>query len=274
MKWKDLGIAAVFIALSVTSCFAQAAGLRLTDSTGAYSFSVPAGWKSNADAEGFALVNPQKSVVLAIKEHGYDNFAAFGADANLERDGLELVGTPREITGGAAFLTTKKTLNGTIYVNTCVLFSPHGGGMVIVALSNQADSGTASQAGLSVAETVTFSKPKQAAGGQSALSGKHLLYMYTGNGYSERKDIYLCASGGFYHSSSLGGFTPNDSDESSFGSQRSKHGTWNVSPNGARLILNFQNGRTTEYSITKRQASNEVGLNGDRFFVQNQNICR
>lgn len=275
MKLKTLWIVSLFIALSVSSYFAQAAGSRLTDSTGAYNFSVPAGWNSDANDEGFALVNPQKTLVLAIKDHNYDNFAAFAADANLERDGLELVGTAREITGGAAFTTTKKTPNGTIYINTCVLFSPRGGGMVIVALSNQTDSASAMAAGLSVAESVQFSKPKQAAGGgNSPLSGKHLLYMYSGNGYSERKDIYLCASGGFYHSSSLGGFTPNDSDGSSFGSQRSKHGTWKISPNGARLILNFQNGRTTEYNITKRQATNEIGLNGDRFFVQSQNVCR
>lgn len=79
--------------------------------------------------------------------------------------------------------------------------------MVIVGLSNQADSAAAMAAGLGVAESVQFSKPNQAAGaGNSPLSGKHLLYMYSGNGYSERKDIYLCASGGFYHSSSLGGF--------------------------------------------------------------------
>lgn len=262
------------IAITAGSIFAQTGENRLTDSGGTYSFAVPAGWKSNADAEGFALVNPQKTLVLAIKDHNYENFTAFAADANLQRDGLELAGTPREITGGAAFLTTKKTPNGTIYINTCVLFSPHGGGMVIVALSNQADSAAASEAGLSVAESVQFSKPIQAVGGQSVLSGKHLLYMYTGNGYSERKDIYLCASGGFYHSSSLGGFTPNDSDGSSFGSQRSKHGTWKISPNGTKLILNFQTGAVTEYNITKRQASNEIGLNGKRFFVQSQNDCR
>ncbi len=266
-------IAAIFFALFVSPHFAQEGGTRLTDISGSYSFAVPSGWNSNANEEGFALVNLQKTLVLAIKDHNYDSFAAFAADANLERDGLELIGTPREITGGAAFTTTKKTPKGTIYINTCVLFSPHGGGMVIVALSNQADSAAASASGLSVAESVRFSKSQETAVGRSELSGKHLLYMYTGNGYSERKDIYLCASGGFYHSSNLGGFTPNDSDGSSFGSQHSKHGTWKISANGAKLILNFQNGGTTQYNISKRPATNEIGLNGQRFFVQSQNVC-
>ncbi|MEJ7848520.1 MAG: hypothetical protein WKF92_10580 [Pyrinomonadaceae bacterium] len=271
----NLALMIATVIMAAASIFAQTGENRLSGSGGTYSFAVPAGWKSNADAEGFALVNPGKTLVLAIKEHNYDNFAAFAADANLERDGLELVGTPRKIAGGAAFTTTKKTPNGTIYINTCVLFSQHGGGMVIVALSNQEDSAAAMAAGLSVAQSVRFSKTKPTAGGgTSPLSGKHFLYMYTGNGSSERKDIYLCASGGFYYSSSLGGFTSNDSNGSSFGSQRSKHGTWRISPNGAKLILNFQNGRTAEYNISKRQAGNEIGLNGKRFFVQSQNICQ
>ena len=60
----------------------------------------------------------------------------------------------------------------------------------------------------------------------------------------------------------------------SFGSLAAKHGTWTISPNGAKLILSFQNGGTVEYQISKRQASNEIGLNGKRFFVQSQDKCR
>ncbi|MBC7901725.1 MAG: hypothetical protein H7070_16920 [Saprospiraceae bacterium] len=268
-----LGIAAT----TPFTIFAQTVENRLTDSTGTYSFAVPAGWKSNADAEGFAVVNPEKTVALAIKAHNYDNFAAFAADANLERDGLELVGKPLEITGGTAFRTMKKTPNGTIYIGTCVLFSPHGGGMIIVALSNEVNAATALETGWNLSQSVLFSKLRQnvvTGQSQSPLSGKHLLYLYTGNGYSERKDIYLCASGGFYQSTNLGGFTPNDSAGGSFGSLASKHGTWTISGDGAKLSLAFQNGRTAEYRITKRQASNEIGLNGNRFFVQSQDKCR
>jgi hypothetical protein len=256
--------------------YAQPSETRLTDSSGTYSFAVPAGWKSSADTEGFALENAEKTVILAIKAHNYKNFAAFAADANLERDGLELVGKPLEIAGGTAFRTTKKTPNGTIHIGTCVMFSPHGGGMVIVALSNEADAVTALESGWNVSQSVRFAKPLEtASAGQSksALSGKHLLYLYTGNGYSERKDIYLCASGGFYHSTSLSGFTPNNSNGGSFGSLASKHGTWTISGDESKLTLIFQNGRTTEYRIAKRPASNEIGLNGQRFFVTSQNVC-
>lgn len=269
-------IAVIIILLAGVTAFSQTTESRLIDSSGGYSFAAPAGWKSKASEEGFGLVNPAETIILAVKAHNYQNFAAFAADANLERDGLELIGKPQDITDGSTFRTLKKTPNGRLVIDTCVLFSPHGGGAVIVAFSDEANSAAAFETGLSVAKSIRFVKPQQSTAGtqsQSALSGKHLLYLYTASGYTERKDIYLCASGGFYQSTDLGGFTPNESGGGSFGSQRSKHGTWKVSPNGAKLILNFQNGGTTEYIITKRQATNEIGLNGQRFFVKSQNVC-
>lgn len=275
MKNETTLIVLTWIILA-SATYAQPSETRLSDSSGSYSFVAPAGWKSNVDTEGFALANPEKTVILAIKAHNYENFAAFAADANLERDGLELVGKPLEITGGTAFRTTKKTPKGTIHIGTCVLFSPHGGGIVIVALSNEVNAVTALEWGWNVSKSVRFTKPPQTASAghsKSVLSGKHLLYLYTGNGYSERKDIYLCASGGFYHSTSLSGFTPNNSDGGSFGSLASKHGTWVISDDEAKLSLTFQNGRTVEYRITKLEGGG-IKLNGNRFFVQDQDKCR
>jgi len=270
-------IAAIIIFLTANTVFSQTGESRLTDSGGGYSFAAPAGWKSKASEEGFGLVNPAETIILAVKSHNYQNFAAFAADANLERNGLELIGKPQDIPGGSTFRTTKNTTKGRIVIDTCVLFSPHGGGAIIAAFSDEANSAAAFETGISVAKSVRFVKPRQTAAGgssQSALSGKHLLYLYTASGYTERKDIYLCASGGFYQSTDLGGFTPNESNGSSFGSLRAAHGTWKVSPNGAKLVLSFRNGGTVEYQISKRQASNEIGLNGKRFFVQSQDKCR
>jgi len=265
--------AGILILFSATAVFSQTESERLTDASQTYSFLPPAGWNSNADSEGFGLVNPQKTIVLAIKAHSYANFAAFAADANLDRDGVELVGEPIEISGGTAFRTTKQTPKGVLHIGTCVMFSENGGGMMIVALSNEANAVAALEAGWNVSKTVQFYKPKQtAATSSSPLSGKHLMYLYTGNGYSERKDIYLCSSGGFYQSTGMGGFTPNNADGASFGAMGKKHGTWSIS--GTKLMLKFQNGGTTTYTISKRSASNEIGLNGNRYFVQEQNICQ
>jgi hypothetical protein len=251
---------------------------RVTDAASGYDFVIPAGWKSQQSDEGFGLVNAAQTIVIAVKAHNYANFDAFAADANLERDGLELVGKVQDLSGGKVLRTVKRTPQGTVVIDTSVLFSPHGGGTVVVALSNETNAEEAFNKSVQIAQTVRFFKPQEsdvATQWQKALSGKHLLYLYTASGYTERKDIYLCASGTFYQGSDAGGFNPNDSGDGSFGARSSKSGTWKVAARGGlKLILQFQNGATAEYAITRRQAGNEVGLNGQRFFVQAHNKCQ
>ncbi len=269
---RSLLILVAFICLA-SEGDGQSRETRLNDSSGAFSFVVPDNWKSESNAEGFAMANPEKTVIVVVKSHNYENFEEFGADANLARDGLELVGEPQRITNGVTFRTVKRTPQGMVVVDTCVLFSSYGTGVVIAGLSDEKNATASFEAGLAIANSVQFSKPASGGSGPfaSQLKGKHLLYLYTGSGYSERKDIYLCSSGEFYQSNDMGGFNPNDSGDSSFGSRRSTHGTWTV--NGNSLALKFRNGNTTRYTLTKRAASNEVGMNGQRFFVQAQNVC-
>jgi hypothetical protein len=260
-----------FIFTSTTD--AQPGVTRLTDSSGAYSFAVPEKWKSETNAEGFAMANAEKTVIVIVKSHNYANFEAFFADANLERDGLEMIGKPQVISNGYSFRTAKRTPQGTVVIDTCVLFSTFGGGVVIVGLSDERNAVTSFETGIAIANSVRFAKPTASSSGvfASMLKGKQLLYLYTASGFSERKDIYLCSSGEFYQSTDMGGFNPNDSGDSSFGSRRASHGTWSV--DGTILLLKFRNGGTTQYRLSKRRASNEIGVNGQRFFVRSQNVC-
>ena len=260
----------LFIAMLATSVAGQS---RLASESEGYSFAMPRGWLSESSAEGFAVANPSKTIVIAVKGHTYANFQAFADDLHLERDGLTLVGEPQAITGGRHFRTTKDGL----IIDTFVVFSPNGGGAMAVALAKGEDALTAFNTANAIANSFLFTKPKvSAVAGQvrNALAGKHLLFLYTASGYSERKDIYLCASGTFYQSTNMGGFSPGDVDGPSFGASGGKSGSWSISPNGQKLMLRFQQGGTAEYQLTARQASNEIGMNGQRWFVKAQNQCR
>jgi hypothetical protein len=257
-----------------SAMLAQPSETRFTDSSGAYSFAVPEKWKSETNTEGFALANSEKTVIVIVKSHTYANFEEFSADANLERDGLELIGKPQTITNGYAFRTAKRTPQGIVVIDTCVLFSTFGGGVVIVGLSDEKNATDSFDSGVAIANSVRFASPTVSSNGPfvSLLKGRQLLYLYTASGFSERKDIYLCSSGEFYQSTDMGGFNPNDSGDGSFGSRRSSHGMWSV--NGSSLLLRFRNGGTTQFRLSKRPASNEIGLNGQRFFVRQQNVCQ
>ena len=143
----------------------------------------------------------------------------------------------------------------------------------MVVFSKEADAAAAYQKGLAVARSVQFKRgqTQRAASGSggggthpyaAALRGKHLVYLYTGNGYSERKDLYLLASGAFVTRADASSLSMNGSGVTASNAD----GTWTVSGDG-RLVLRFNNGNVSSMTIAPGKASNEVLLNGMRFFV-------
>lgn len=251
---------------------------RLTSEAGGFSFEVPKDWTGHETGPtSFALINTAKTIVIEVRSHNYRNFTAFMADANLQRDGLEIIAKPQEFKGGTTFRSVKRTPNAMTVIDAFVLFTTGGGGVQIAAITDRANADAGFNAGLAIAGSVKFEVPK--ANGLSdqvrkLLAGKLLTYLYTGSGYSERKDILLCNSGTFYQTTDMGGFAQKDVDGPSFAATGGKSGSWSIDPTGSKLILRFQNGGTSEFTLSARQASNEIGLNNQRFFVQSQNRCQ
>ena len=274
MKALKSVLTLLLIVLPATIAAAQD---RLTSESDGYSFAAVKGWTNSADGDGFALFNPAKTIVIAVKAHNYRDFAAFAADANLEKDGLELVGKPQAVKGGQIFRTVKRAAQGTAVIDTAVVFSGSGGGVAVVAITNEANAETGFNTVAAVASSIQFFQPKvsEVSGKvRTLLAGKRLTYLYTGNGYSERKDIVLCGNGAFYQSTDMGGFSPNDVGGPSFSARGGRRGRWSINANGSKLVLVFDGANSVEYALSSRQASNEIGMNGQRWFVQSQDLCR
>lgn len=253
----------------------QEAEKRLSDPGGGYSFTAPSGFDSQKSEEGFGFADTGKTVGIAVTRHNFRSFEEFAAQANLEKNGFVLVGKVQDLDqNGKTFLVTKQTAEGVLMVDTFVLFSPHGGGVMVVALSNKESNQKGFRAGLQVAKSVAFTKPQAseaASQWQTLLRGKHLIYLYTASGFSERTDIYLCPSGKFFYRSNSSSLSNNGSGVVGANSD----GNWEISPGGgASLILRFGNGTARQYVISRRQSGDEIGLNGKRYFVQLQDECR
>lgn len=276
--FSALSFSLILFTLSTVS-FGQAArpavDQTFSDPAAGFRFTAPAGWKNNKGAAGFAFVNPAQTIIIAVRPHGYNDFVSVIRDTQLD-PGFQFSGRPQDLkAGGKAVRITKQTQDGLGVIDVFVSFSPNGGGVVVMALSDGANSDAAWNVGLKVSDSVVFTKPQQAAVSSSpwraALAGKHLLYLYSGNGYFEEKHIHLCTSGTFYQTTGSGGFTPNDVDGGSFAARGGKTGRW--SAEGDTLLLRFQDGSVGEYNLTKRAASNEIGMNGRRYFVQSNANC-
>lgn len=265
---------AIIIFLSVFSADAQLKK-RLSDQNAGYSFLPPAGFETKQSDEGFALVDTAQTLILVVKAHNYSNFQQFAGEADLEKDGFTLIGKIQTLgEQNKVFRASKQTAQGALIADTFVTFSPYGGGVLIVALAEQKYAEKGFQKGLEITETITFSKPVPAPGNsriESLFRGKHLLYFYTASGFSERTDIFLCRSGSFIYRINSSSLSANGSGALGANSD----GKWKIFGDGANaeLILQFNNGTTRRYSVSARQASNEINLNGKRFFVQDHSQC-
>lgn len=250
---------------------------KLTSESEGYTFTVPKAWISERSAQGFGIVNAAKTIVVAVTAHNYRDLASFAADANLEREGLELVGKPQDVRGGQTFRTVKRTSQGMAVIDTVIIFRNDGGGVMVVSITDEANATIGFNTAVQLANSIEFFQPKvsEIAGRvRSLLAGKRLLYLFTGNGYSERKDVVLCSNGVFYQSLDMGGFSAGNVDGPSFAATGGKRGRWSISPDGSKLVMAFDTAGTVQYALSARQASNEIEMNGQRWFVQSQTVCR
>jgi hypothetical protein len=228
---------------------------------------IPAGYTVSQDSTGLVASNAGGTVALVVKAHNYGSFEAFARQANLQRDGFTLVGEPRTLEKGAVHFRASKARpqGGYVIADTFVTFAPRGGGVLVVALSDQDTAEEAYGAAYDVVARLELTEPTATAASsawEAALRGKHLVYLYTGNDYSERFDLYLFADGSF----AQGGDMSSASASGTGWMEGRSEGTWRVTPAG-QLVLSFQDGRTRAYALSRRQAANEVGLDGKRYFV-------
>lgn len=154
----------VLILLSMNSAFSQTkeSEKRLTDTGGEYSFAVPAGYVAQQNDEGFGLVNSAQTVMVAIKRHDFQTFEKFKAQSNLENDGFSPMEKVQDVgEQGKTFRVSKQTPQGLLIVDTFVMFSPFGGGMLIVAFSDNANNKVGFQTALQIANSVAFTKPAE-----------------------------------------------------------------------------------------------------------------
>ena len=93
--------------------------------------------------------------------------------------------------------------------------------------------------------------------------------MIPGNGYSNA-GLVLLERGSINHWI-WAGFGVNVDGPSL---QRRGKRTWSVSENVSQLVMAFDATGTVRYTLSARQASNEIGMNGQRWFVQAQTVCR
>ncbi|MEO8001512.1 MAG: hypothetical protein ABI644_06510 [Arenimonas sp.] len=104
----------------------------------------------------------------------------------------------------------------------------------------------------------------------SYLKGRYLVRFYSGNGYSEKHEIWLCSNGEFRSRFDGGGFTQGVASGAFAGSHTGRWSALGVRANGS-LSLAASDGSVSRFDI--REASDGLMLNGKKWMRGQNQLC-
>jgi len=114
--------------------------------------------------------------------------------------------------------------------------------------------------------------PAQSASGWGAqLKGRYLVKFYSGNGYSEKHELWLCSNGSFLKRVDGGGFTQGVASGVFAGGLNE---TWTAqgSPPGAgQRVLSTSDGQVLRYTLQSRPDG--IGIDGERWMRGDNERC-
>jgi hypothetical protein len=258
-----------------------AVGARYKESSGAYSFQTPAGWTVVQEENGnFSLTSTESSIRVTIASHNYSSREAVKNDfqpLNSPENNTKISSSVQDYGASGLYVRIEGIDEGMpTKIELIALVSSYGGGTYIFCSGNPSDfNPTQSDALKTIANSMQFSKPvvtPVVLQWTTKLKGKQLLYLYSASGYSEKTTYDLCSNGSFVaagdNSFVSGGASAVTADGGS--------GSWKIISNGSTpiLLLTYQGGGTAQFTLSERQAGNEIGMNGKRFFVQTGQACQ
>jgi hypothetical protein len=241
---------------------------------------VPAGWQSNAvDATRMLMMGPDGNTMIIASvgdPQGGDLRAELSRSIDVG-DGLVLVptGTPRADSGGLA--NDFDVTGGAVAVKGVAFGRVLADGRVLAVL------GIAPAAGIEAvrleqrqvfrtARIGRASNADAAAGSWAAyLQGRYLVKLYTGNGYSEKHELWLCSNGNYARLTDGGGF---GADGTSAAFSGGTEGAWTATgatSGSGTLSLVATDGTRSQSSV--RMGTDGVYLDGERWMRGDNTRC-
>lgn len=262
----------------------RSTGQRLNDAFIGFAFNAPAGWQMKEENGGFVFGQQGQEIAITVTPHNYNDLNAIKNDSKNVQDpssNTYLNARFEPYSNTSAWVIFNGTIKGQPYtIATISLISPHGGGVNVSSLSPASSYNDALTNTLrAIANTIVFSKPQTSALAEQwkgRLKGKELLYLNTANGLSDKFSIDLCPTGQFSKKNDTNYSSQTFSDGFTYAGRSGNDGRWEVviRNNVPVLLLKANDGQVSYYEISVRQAGNEIGLNGKRYFVRQSQRCQ
>ena len=248
------------------------------------SLTIPSGWRGALAQDGsMFLMEPVAGTGLMVVVA--DEFDEVTARAEMSNaldlgDGviLQPAGEIREISFGhlsrpVAVTGAPMEMLGTIDVR----LTSGGLGVAFIVLSPAGEAESHLDAMRTFALSLGVEEPTaepEASGGDAwepYLRGRYLARFYTGSGYTESTELWLCSDSSFFFNDQAGG----SGGGASGAYQGLGDGRWSATGTGATgtLILHWTSGERTEWSLEFDYQRNELYVNDNRWLRGNNERC-
>ncbi len=268
-------------------------GNRISDEQAGVSLAVPSGWKAQKQAAGgYILASDVHKGLILITGHAYNSVQQMEQDSGEgiqdPQNNTSLMFTGQSVAVGSNGMGCEMSgsVQGTpAKAYTVGLVSPHGGGIIIIALTS-AEAFTAQyrQWAEEMAASTRFTEPKLDTALMQWFAGKYWRYTssssYT-SVYATESSMTFCANG-LYHDSYESGGSGTGSDQ--YGNQTMAYGAVGTDSNRARWMIrgNKQQGVITvikpdgsSYDLNYRAVGEgqDMYFDGTRYNWVNRGDC-
>jgi hypothetical protein len=249
-----------------------------TDLGGGLSILPPQGWRpvpANPGATVLAGPDGESLIIVSVDEGLLEMAVAELADSIDLGDGVMLDPVASPTRSGQTH-SNRFTVRGAVLPTVAsVMIRDVGAGRTVSLIGLAPATGASGlQTALNqlmTSLTVGRAPPQSASGWGAQLKGRYLVRFYSGNGYSEKHELWLCSNGSFLKRVDGGGFTQGVASGAFAGGL---DGTWTAqgSPPGAgQLVLSTRDGQVLRYTLQSR--SDGIGIDGERWMRGDNERC-
>lgn len=237
----------------------------------------PRGWRSNVAGDKVVMVGPDgDTTIIATLDAATDATIRAQLTGPIDLgNGIVLTPTAQPRTVGD-YVSNDYSVRGTRIPGKAVVMVrryPGGRALGLVGISPSASVETMRVAQAQMMRTAAVKTPPAPAGSglTTYLKGRYLVRFYSGSGYHEKQEIWLCSDGSYAMSADGGGVTTGVAS----GAFRGSHlGRWSASGalSGGRLTLSAQDGRQLVFNVA--EGRDGLYLDGKRWMRGDNQKCR
>jgi len=246
--------------------------------SGGLTLFAPVGWTSQPPAPTkVVLVNAANdSLIVGSIDTGEISMAGAELTNGITMGNgifLQPIGTPKQVGGiySNSFIATGTPTQARAVV---MVRAVNGGRLVsLIGLAPPTRMDSVKNAMSTMIASVKVEAAKvPSANGELAtyLKGRYLVRFYSGNGYSEKHEIWLCSNGEFRSRFDGGGFTRGVASGAFGGTRTGRWGALGNRANGS-LTLNASDGAVSRFDI--REVSDGLMLNATKWMRGNNTLC-